>query len=381
MRVVLCAGEASGDWLAAGLMQALRERVPDVRFEGIAGPRMQALGCRSLYPMERLSVMGLVEVAGRYLEIWLKRRELGRQFIDDPPDVFVGVDAPDFNLALERRLRDAGIPTVHYVSPSVWAWREYRVKKIRRAVDRLLVVFPFEKAFYARHGMDTVFVGHHLADEIDPSADASAARSTLGLPQRGEIVALLPGSRMSEASRLSELLVATTRWLLARRPSLRFVVPTASDEIRECFAAAMARQGGELPVSLVNGHSHEAMAASNLVVLASGTASLEALLLKRPMVITYKTHPLTWAIGRRLLNVAHVGLPNLLAGESLVPELLQQHATPSMVGASALAMLDSPALLGRLRERFAGIHASLACDASRRAAEAVLAVAGRATHE
>ena len=378
MRVVICAGEASGDILGAGLIAAIREQVPEAVFEGIAGPRMQAEGCSSVYPMERLSVMGLVEVAGRYLEILPKRRQLARRFVADAPDVFIGIDAPDFNLGLEAMVRRAGIPTVHYVSPSVWAWREYRLRGIRRSVDRMLVLFPFEKRYYRERGIHAVLVGHHLADTIPEHVDRERERSELGLDQEGPMLALLPGSRMSEVLPLSGILVRTAAWLHARRPGLRFIVPLASPRIRSCFEAALWAQAPAGAASLrramvlIDGQSRRAMAASDVVLLASGTATLEAALLQRPMVITYRTHPLTWAIGRRMLKVPHVGLPNLLAGEEVVPELLQNRARPSMLGATVASLLDSPQARQRQLRHFSRIHRSLRLDASRRAAGAVL---------
>ena len=374
MHVVLSVGEASGDLLAAGLMQALSARVPGVRFSGIAGPKMEALGCEAHMSMERLSVMGLVEVAGRYVEIIPKRRELAARFITERPDVFIGVDAPDFNLSLEKRLRRAGIPTVHYVSPSVWAWREYRVRKIRRAVDRLLLVFPFEASFYAHHGVPATFVGHHLADTIQGEIDRTCARQALGVDKTGPIVGLLPGSRMSEVSRLGPLLFSAAKWLARRIDSVAFMVPTVNDVIQQALQRMKQASSLKSPVHFVRDRSHQAMAACNVLIMASGTATLEAMLLRRPMVITYRTHPVTWSIGRHMLKLPYVGLPNILAGEMLVPELLQQRATASALGASALAFLASPERCAQLNARFERIHQTLKCDASQRAADAVLAL-------
>lgn len=383
MRVFIAAGETSGDLLGAALMEAIRHRRPEVSFEGISGPRMQQRGCPSVYPMERLSVMGLFESFGRYPELIPMRRRLAARLIANPPDVFVGIDAPDFNLSLELALRAAGVPTVHYVSPSVWAWRRYRLRKIARAVDRMLVLFPFERDFYRAHNVPVRFVGHPMADEIPLESDTGAARRDLGLDREREWIALLPGSRASEVRYLAEPMVLTARWLARRRPGIGFVVPIVGPEVRVLFEDALRRHGAGLELRLVDGRGREVMAASNAVLAASGTATLEALLLKRPMVITYRTMGLTWLIGRRMLHVDHVGLPNLLAGEEIVPELLQHDAQPDRLGAALLRYLESPELVDALTARFSGIHHSLRNDASTRAAEAVLelsdARAGRAT--
>ncbi len=375
VRVVITAGEASGDQLGAGLIHAIKARRPDAVFQGIAGPRMQTAGCESFYPMERLSVMGLFEAFGRFVEVIPMRRRLARRLIADPPDVLVGIDAPDFNLSLELMLKQAGIPTVHYVSPSVWAWRRYRLKKIARAVDRMLVLFPFERDFYQRLNIPVSFVGHPMADDIPMQTDRIEARRALGLPEDGECVALLPGSRMSEVRFLAEPLVQTAVWLERRRPGLRFVTPLVDAATRSLFEAAVTRYAAHLELQLVDGRARDVMAAADAVLAASGTATLEALLLKRPMVITYRTLPLTWFIGRRMLHVDHVGLPNLLAGTELVPELLQGEAVAEHLGPALLQFLESPEKVRALERRFAEIHSSLKNDASAKAADAVLQVA------
>ncbi len=375
MRVVITAGEASGDQLGAGLIQAIKARRPDATFQGIAGPKMQAAGCESFYPMERLSVIGLFEAFGRFAEVIPMRRRLAKRLIADPPDVLVGVDAPDFNLSLELMLKRAGVPTLHYVSPSVWAWRRYRVKKIARAVDRMLVLFPFESEFYRQRDVPVSFVGHPMADEIPMHSDTVAARRAVGLPEDGEWVALLPGSRVSEVRFLAEPLAQTAAWLAQRRPGLRFVAPLVDAATRSLFQAAVQRYASDLSIHIVDGQARDAMAAADAVLAASGTATLEALLLKRPMVITYKTLPLTWIIGRRMLHVEHVGLPNLLAGEALVPELLQEQAVAERLGPALLEFFESPERVRVLKQRFEKIHSSLKNDASARAADAVLEVA------
>jgi lipid-A-disaccharide synthase len=321
--------------------------------------------------MSRLSVMGLAEVLGRMPEVMRMRGALERRFAAQPPDVYIGVDAPDFNLALERRLRARGIPTVHYASPSVWAWRRYRLPKIRRSVDLMLVLLPFEQAFYQEHGIEARFVGHPLAQQVAWSDDPGPARRRLGLPLQGQVVALLPGSRMSEVSRLAEPMVGTARWLLRRRPGMRFVVPLTDPEIAGRFRQAMDPVRDRAAFTLLDGDAHCAMEASDVVLLASGTATLEALLMGRPMVITYRTHPATWSIGRRMLHVPFVGLPNVLAGRAVAPELLQELATPQRLGAEVLGLLEHAGARRRQRERYRQIAGTLGEDASERAADAV----------
>ena len=363
--------------LASGLIEAIRARAPGARFEGIAGPRMLAAGCETLYPMDRLSVMGLFEVVGRYLELIPVRRKLARRFTDNPPDAFIGVDAPDFNLSLELALRDAGVRTVHFVSPSIWAWRRYRLDKIARAVDMMLVLFPFESPLYEARSIPVRFVGHPIADEIAMRTSRSAARARLGIGHGdgARIVALLPGSRMGELRRLAEPLARTARWVHRRRPDVRFVAPLVDRPTHDFFARALAGHAPGIRCDLLLGASRDAMAASDVVLLASGTATLEALLLKRPMVITYRTMRLTWMLGRAMLHVDHVGLPNLLAGGRLVPELLQDDATPERLGPALLDRLDHPGRQRPVLDEFDRIHRALRNGAFAKAAEAVLEVA------
>ena len=338
---------------------------------------MLAVGCETLYPMERLSVMGLFEVVGRYLELVPVRRRLARRFTENPPDAFIGVDAPDFNLSLELALRRAGVKTVHFVSPSVWAWRRYRLHKISRAVDMMLALFPFEPPIYEARSIPVRLVGHPLADEIPMRPDRDAARVRLGLDAGARVVALLPGSRMSELQRLAGPLARTAGWLHRKRPDIRFLSPLVDRATRELFSRALARHAPDVPCDLLLGASRDAMAASDVVLLASGTATLEAMLLKRPMVITYRTMRLTWMLGRAMLHVDHVGLPNLLAGARLVPELLQDDATPERLGAALLDRLDHPERQQPILEEFDRIHESLRNDAFARAAEAILEVVAR----
>ncbi|MCF7202671.1 lipid-A-disaccharide synthase [Pseudomonas oligotrophica] len=370
LRVALVAGEASGDILGAGLMQALRRQCPEVEFIGVGGRRMEAEGLRSSFPLERLAVMGLVEVLGRLPELLARRRRLTAELIAARPDVFIGIDAPDFNLGLELRLRRAGIRTVHYVSPSVWAWRQKRVLKIREACDLMLTLFPFEARFYQEQGVPVRFVGHPLADTIPLEADRALARQALQLPAQGAVVALLPGSRGGEVARLGELFLEAAGRILAVRPDVRFVLPCASAERRQQLEQMLA--GRNLPLTLIDGRSHEALAACDAVLIASGTATLEALLFKRPMVVAYRVAPMTYRILSRLVKSPYVALPNLLAQRLLVPELLQDAATPEALVAALLPLLDD----GQAQvEGFDAIHRALRQDASVQAAEAVLALA------
>lgn len=367
LRVALVAGEASGDILGAGLMQALRERHPNVEFIGVGGTRMQAQGLVSEFPMERLAVMGLVEVLGRLRELLKRRKDLIRTLIAARPDVFIGIDAPDFTLGVELKLRQAGIRTVHYVSPSVWAWRQKRVLKIKQACDLMLALFPFEAKFYEEHAVPVRFVGHPLANTIPLDADRAAARDQLGLPQDAQVVALLPGSRGGEVGRLGALFLDTAERLLQQRPGIRFVLPCASPERRDQLEQML--QGRELPLQLLDGQSHEALAACDAVLIASGTATLEALLYKRPMVVAYKVAPLTYRILKRLVKSPYVSLPNLLAGRLLAPELIQDAATPEALVQHLLPLLDDGSAQ---TESFDAIHRALRQDASAQAAEAVL---------
>jgi lipid-A-disaccharide synthase len=373
LRVALVAGEASGDILGAGLMQALKARHPQIEFIGVGGPLMQAEGLNAYFPMERLAVMGLVEVLGRLPELLLRRRRLIKTLIDAKPDVFIGIDAPDFNLGLELKLRRAGIKTVHYVSPSVWAWRQKRVLKIRDACDLMLCLFPFEAQFYDAHQVPVRFVGHPLADAIPQQADRAAAREALDLPQDCAVVALMPGSRGGEVARLGALFLDAAVRLRTLRPGIRFVLPCASPERRVQLEQMLV--GRDLPLTLLDGRSHDALAACDAVLIASGTATLEALLYKRPMVVAYKVAPLTYRILKRMVSSAYISLPNLLAERLLVPELIQDAATPEALAQALAPLLDD----GEVQtEGFDVIHRALRRDASAQAAEAVLKLMGQA---
>ncbi|MGE8450630.1 MAG: lipid-A-disaccharide synthase [Pseudomonadales bacterium] len=373
LRVALVAGEASGDILGSGLMQAIKQRYPDAEFIGVGGARMEAEGLKSYFPMERLAVMGLVEVLGRLFELLGRRRQLARDLIAAQPDVFIGIDAPDFNLGLELKLRRAGIKTVHYVSPSVWAWRQKRVLKIREACDLMLTLFPFEAQFYDAHQVPVRFVGHPLADAIPQQADRAAAREALDLPQDEPVIALMPGSRGGEVARLGELFLDAAIRLRALRPGVRFLLPCATPERRAQLEQMLA--GRDLPLTLLDGRSHEVLAACDAVLIASGTATLEALLYKRPMVVAYRVAPLTYRILKRLVKSPYISLPNLLAERLLVPELIQDAATPDALAQAVAPLIDG----GQVQtEGFDVIHRALRCDASVSAADAVLRLAGRA---
>ena len=372
LRVALVAGEASGDILGSGLMQAIKQRYPNAEFIGVGGSRMEAEGLKSYFPMERLAVMGLVEVLGRLFELLGRRRQLARDLIAAKPDVFIGIDAPDFNLGLELKLRRAGIKTVHYVSPSVWAWRQKRVLKIREACDLMLTLFPFEAQFYDEHQVPVRFVGHPLADAIPQQADRAGARAALDLPHDEPVVALMPGSRGGEVARLGELFLDAAIRLRALRPGVRFLLPCATPERREQLEQMLA--GRDLPLTLLNGRSHEALAACDAVLIASGTATLEALLYKRPMVVAYRVAPLTYRILKQLVKSPYISLPNLLAERLLVPELIQDAATPEALAQAVAPLIDG----GQVQtEGFDVIHRALRRDASVSAADAVLKLAGR----
>ena len=372
LRIGIVAGEASGDLLGGGLIHAIRERHPDAVFEGIAGPRMQEEGARSLYPLERLSVMGLFEVLGRYRELSRMRRDLIRHFSENPPDVFIGIDAPDFNHVIETQLKAKGIKTVHYVSPSVWAWRRYRLRKLKRAVDLMLTLFPFEARFYEEHAIPVRFVGHPLADMIPLQPDVHAARRAFGLEHDDEVLAILPGSRVSEVSRLAADFIQAAQRCVEQRPGLKLLVPLVNERTRAIFETAVRRQAPDLPVTIVDGRSREVMTAADVVLLASGTAALEAMLLKKPMVVAYRLSALSYPLARLLVKVDVYSLPNLLAGEKLVPEIIQHDVTAERLSASVLDYFDNPQHAVALQQRFTEIHKTLQQNASASAAQAIL---------
>jgi lipid-A-disaccharide synthase len=377
LHIGIVAGEASGDALGAGLIHAIREREPQAIFEGIGGPRMTDAGCFSLYPMERLSVMGFTDVARRLPALLGMRRDLCGHFMQTPPDIFIGIDAPDFNLGLERSLRQAGVRTLHYVSPSVWAWRRYRVRRIAKSCDCLLTLFPFEEDFYRELPLEIHCVGHPLADELADDIDPATARHHLGLPQQAPLVALLPGSRRDEVRRLAGPFIRTAQWCRKLVPEMRFLVPLANRECRREFEKALRPERERLPLTLLNGRSLEAMAAADAVLLACGTAALECMLLKRPMVVAYRMSPLSYRVARLLARTRYYSLPNLLAGRPLVREIIQHELTAEKLGAEVMRLINNPRLAAELRSVFSGMHTGLRRDANRSAADAVLAMVGR----
>jgi len=378
-RIAIVAGELSGDRLGAGLIRAIRERESAATFAGIAGPGMRAEGCDAWFDSDELAVMGLAEVVAHLPRLRRIALELEARLIEDPPDLFVGIDAPDFNLRLERRLKARGIRTVHYVSPSVWAWRPGRVEVLRAACDQVLCLLPFEADFLHRHAVPATFVGHPLADSIRTEPDSAPARQALELPVGGPVLAVLPGSRAGEVARLGPVFAATLAWLSGRLPGLRAVVPVATPALRARIEACMApTTTGGVPVRLIEGNARMAMAAADVVLLASGTATLEVMLVNRPMVVAYRLAPVTHALLKalRLVRTQYFSLPNVLAGERLVPELLQGAANPEALGAEVLDWVGSPERRAALHERFAALAAGLRLGASERAAEAVLEVLG-----
>lgn len=381
LRVALVAGEASGDALGAGLIKELRARVPDAEFFGVAGDHMVEAGCEPWFRADGLSLIGLTEVVMHLPRILRLRRELLRRLREQLPDVFIGIDVPAFNIPIEARLRKLGVPTVQYVSPQVWAWRQSRVSRIREAADLVLCLLPFEPGFYAAQRVNARFVGHPLADAVPLEVDAAAARARLGLPAHGPLLAVLPGSRRSEAAILSHPFLETVQWMRAQRRSIHVAVALASDTIAGVYRTATRRVELTPPPTLITGAARDVMAASDVVLAASGTASLEAALLKRPMVIAYRISPLTFALLRTMgLNrLKHYSLPNLLAGRAVVPEFVQGQVRPEVLGQALLDILDGRPSEPDWYDAFTAIHRELRRDASAEAANAILELlAGRA---
>jgi lipid-A-disaccharide synthase len=367
--VAMVAGEASGDLLGSLLLQGLRQRWPQMRAAGIGGPVLERAGFEAWWPSERLAVRGYVEVLRHYRGIARIREQLAQRLLAAPPSVFVGVDAPDFNLGLEERLRSAGIPTVHFVCPSIWAWRGRRVHRIARSASQVLCLFPFEPELLQRHGIDATYVGHPLAQVVPLEPDRAAARAVLGLPGDAVVVALLPGSRRSEIEAIAAPMLQAARRLAAARPALRFVLPAAPG-LRPALQALLERHGPP-GLDLLDGRSHEALTACDLTLVASGTATLEAALFKRPMVIVYRMHPLSWQLMKRMAYQPWVGLPNILCREFVVPELIQGAFTPQALAAAALDRLDDSAGRERVAARFTELHHLLRRDTARLATEAI----------
>lgn len=375
LKIALVAGEISGDLLGGALVAALRERLPDAQFYGVTGAQMDAAGCHSVASIDALSVMGIAEVIPALPRILRLRRMLLERFTADRPDVVIGIDAPDFNLGLERRLRDRGLRTVHVVSPTVWAWRAGRVKTIARAVERILCLFPFEPAFYEQHGAPgkAIYIGHPLADQLDASVTPAQARRGLGMAEAGPVVAVLPGSRGSELKYLTEPFARAAGLIATQVPGVRFVTPIAKPSLRAAMQAAIDTHAPTLDWTLIDGQSRAAMRAADAVLITSGTATLECLLLGRPMVVAYRGAALTaWLLlSAGMLKTPHVSLPNLLADEAVVPELLQQHATAEALAAALLPLLQDAAARARQLQQFDLVRGRLRCGAARQAAETI----------
>jgi len=371
--VGMVAGEASGDFLGAHLIAALRKRVPNLHFVGIGGPRMEAEGLDAWFPMEKLAVRGYVEVLRHFPEILAIRLKLARRLGEVRPRLFIGIDAPDFNLSLERKLKRDGIPTVHYVSPSLWAWRGGRMSAIAASVSKMLVLFPFEEALYRAAGVPVAYVGHPLADATSEEDGTEAAREQLRLSSAGKVIALLPGSRQSEVQYMASTFVHAAKLIAVRQPAVHFLVPLVSRETRAIFEQAMyAANAGELPLSILFGHAREAIAACDIALVASGTATLETALARKPMVITYKVPELTYRLMSRMAYLPWVGLPNIIAGEFLVPEILQHDATPENLAQAVLNSLNDPTVNRRLPERLEQIRQLLRQDTATRATDALM---------
>lgn len=360
--------------MGSHLIRALKKRRPDLEFVGIAGPKMMAEGAKTLFPMERLSVRGFVEVI-RHLPGLLKlRKELAQHFLQNPPDLFVGIDAPDFNFALERKLKRNGIKTIHYVSPSIWAWRKGRIKKIKAAVSHMLALFPFEPAIYEAENIPVSYVGHPLADILPMESSMQQAREDLKLQNASHVIAMLPGSRQSEVRQLAALYVRTARIMLNKQPNLRFLIPLVTKETRAIFQQAIYDDDAQdLPLQILFGHAHLAMQAADAVIVASGTATLEAALIKRPMVITYRMPRLSWLLLKRMNYLPYVGLPNILANRFVVPELLQHDANPEKLAETTLRLIEDKALIADIRDEFTRMHQSLRQNTEEKAADAILA--------
>lgn len=368
------AGEASGDLLGAKLIQALKERCPDLQVEGLGGPAMIAAGCDSLFDIERLAVMGFIEPLMRLPDLFKLRRDLYQHFTTNKPDIFIGIDAPDFNLGLELKLRQEGIPVVHYVSPSVWAWRQNRIHKIAKAVDLMLTLLPFEAKFYEQHQVPVKYVGHPLADQIPLNPDKMAARRALCLDENATYIALLPGSRRQEINYMAEpfLLAAKKAW--EKNPNLRFLTSHVNEQRYQEFYDYYKQLTPDLPLQFFTRRSQDVMAAADVVVVTSGTATLETMLYKKPMIIAYRMSWFTYQLAKLLVKTPFAGLPNLLANELLVPELIQDAATPDAIATHILDYLDHPEKVTALQQKFLTLHEKLRANSASVIADAVLSV-------
>jgi lipid-A-disaccharide synthase len=376
----MVAGESSGDLLASRLLSGLRPQLPEALIHGIGGDQMAKYGFAPDWPMEKLAVRGLFEVLAHYREIKGIQVALRDRLLAERPAVFIGVDAPDFNLGLEQQLKQAGIPTMHFIGPSIWAWRGGRIRKIARSVSHMLVIFPFEAEIYRSAGIPVTYVGHPLAEVIPMRPDPVRARQRLGLPERDPIVAVLPGSRLSEIRYNTAAFIGAVRLLAQRDPGLRFIVPMAGVRQRRAFHDLLAKAGlDDVPLLVLDGQSHDALEAADAVLVASGTATLEVALYKKPMVIAYKVMPASWHVMRHMAYLPWIGLPNILAREMLVPELLQDAATPVAIAAALWNQLQDTANRDRLAQRFTDMHHTLLRDTARESAQAVLDLIGTGT--
>ena len=372
VRIGIVAGEASGDLLGSHLISALKSKRPDLEFVGIAGPKMMALGAHSLFPIERLSVRGYIEVIRHLFGLLKLRRQLLNHFLSNPPDLFIGIDAPDFNFWLEKKLKNKGIKTIHYVSPSIWAWRKNRLHKIKQAVTHMLALFPFEPVLYEQAGIAVTFVGHPLADILPIEPDVTAARDGLKLKPSALVIAMLPGSRQSEVEQHADLFIKTAKLIYAELPNALFLVPLITRETRQIFELAIFHETEALPIQILFGHAHDAMTAADVVIVASGTATLEAALLKKPMVITYRMPKLSWFFLKRMRLQPYVGLPNILAAKFIVPELLQDESTPQKLAAATLKLVTDTSYVAEIKAEFTAIHYSLRQNTAEKAAQVIL---------
>ena len=372
LRIGIVAGEASGDLLGSHLIQALKQKRADIEFVGIAGPKMMSEGAHSLFPMERLSVRGYVEVIKHLFGLLRLRKQLLKYLLNNPIDLFIGIDAPDFNFWLEKKLKNKGVKTIHYVSPSIWAWRKNRINKIKQAVTHMLALFPFEPALYQQASIPVTYVGHPLADILPIEPDTTAAREGLKLKSSALVVAMLPGSRQSEVQQHAQLFVKTAKLIYAAHPNAIFLVPLITRETRQIFELAIFHEPEILPIQILFGHAHDAMEAADVVIVASGTATLEAALLKKPMVITYRMSKLSWQLLKRMRLQAYVGLPNILADKFVVPELLQADSTPEKLADVALRLVSDTNYAAEIKEEFTKIHHRLRQNTAEKAAVAIL---------
>lgn len=372
MRIAIVAGETSGDMLGVGLIKSLKQQYPNAKFEGIGGPLMESEGFKSFIPMERLAVMGLVEILGRLFELLRERKSLVKYWQKYPPDVFIGIDAPEFNTQLEYKLKQSGIKTVHYVSPSVWAWRSKRIHKIKKSVDLMLTLFPFEAKFYQQYNVPVCFVGHNLADSIPFKSDTVTAREHFNFNADDQIVCLMPGSRGSEVDKLAPVFIKTAELIHSHNPKVQFILPATNDARKQQIEQFINDLSPCVDIHLIDGNSKACMLAADVILLASGTATLEGMLLKKPMIVSYIVAPLTAMIMKRLLKQDFISLPNLLAEREVVPEILQENATAKNLSEAVIERLENEDLIQELQQSFLSIHKQLKCNANDQAASAVV---------